>query len=295
MRFLGVLFIASFLLFSCGRMNDYQKNIDLKSDWKFYPMDEPGFMAPEFDKDSWLTIDLVPNKESNVPISNQAIAELTDTLTIIPGWYRKTFLIEQENREKSIYLYFNGIFSDPELWLNQNLIGEDARVDAGQLYKISNNIHYDNVNEITIRVDSNVSNFFPSDLDWRISQEAKIVIANPVHIRPGGIDIQITDAGAKADLEIRIAIINDALESKRLKVISHIYHPEDGKQAVVNSGGLMIDDRLNIVQITTLSNPDMSMNGEPVIYECVTDILTPGNTILDTYVKRFVIPNKNSN
>lgn len=294
MRFAIVFLIFSVLLLSCGKQNDYQKNIDLSGDWSFYPMEDPGLTAPEFDDESWTTIDLFPDGESNMPLSNESIAEMTDKMKIESGWYRKTFIMEDENKGKSIYIYFNGIFPDPELWLNENFIQAPGDEQKSQLYRISGNVDYEGVNVINIRVDSSLSIPISPDFDYIISREAKIVIANPVHIKPGGVDILITKLDTEAEFEIHVELINDTQESKKLKVISHIYHPENGKQTVVNSNGLTLEDNLNVLQITTLDNPDLSQDGNPVIYECVTDVLTSDNTILDTYVKRFIISNRNT-
>lgn len=293
MRYTVIFLISSLLLYSCGRQNDYQKNIDLRGDWSFYPMDDPGLTAPEFDGDSWTTIDLIPYGESNMPLTNESIAEMREKVQMESGWYRKTFILEEENRGKSIYLYFSGIFPDPELWLNENFLQVQVADDNSQLYKISGNINYDGVNVINIRVDSSLSIPYSPGFHYIISQEAKIVVANPVHIRPGGVDIRVTELDSEADLEIALELINNNQETKKVKVISHIYHPENGKKAVVNSDGLTLDDRLNVVQITSIENPELSKDGKPVIYECVIDVLTSGNTILDTYVKRFIISNEN--
>jgi hypothetical protein len=280
----------TFILFSCGKRNDYQETINLGEDWSFYPQKKPISTSPSIEDVNWQEVDLLTGEESNMPINNSTIAEMQQPYDSETGWYRKNFIIDEKEKGRIVYLFFNNIFPDPELWLNGEKIDVFRKSDNSQLYRINDLIKYNHENLITIREDSSLLSSFPPGSSDYYFRQAQLILANQVHVLPGGIKIKPSGLDRKrAELEISVQLRNETPDKRRVKIISHIYHPDDGKVAVINSDGLSLDDSLNVVQMTSLENPEYSNISDPVIYECVTDILTSGNTILDTYVERFII------
>ncbi len=290
MRFLLSLLVFLFATSSCGKRNDYQKSLDLSDDWEFYPREIPATTEPEFENESGQIVDLIRDGESHMPVNNEAVAEMRKILDQESGWYRKSFILDEDNKGKTIYLYFNEIFPDPGLWLNGEKVEAFRKEGNSWLYKITDEVSFEEENIISIRADSSIIPSYPHDYDSFLFREAELIIANPVHLKPGGIHVKASRTDdQKTKLEISVELINDRPEPVSIKVISHIYHPDEGKLVAVNSSGLKLNDSLSVTQLTKLDNVGIKKNGIPVIYECVTDVLTSGNTILDTYVHRFVI------
>lgn len=70
------------------------------------------------------------------------------------AWYRKRFTIPADKRNKRIYIYFDGIFRDSTVYLNEYYIGRHESGYTGFYYDITDFINYSDENVIAVRVDS---------------------------------------------------------------------------------------------------------------------------------------------
>ncbi|MGC9342674.1 MAG: glycoside hydrolase family 2 TIM barrel-domain containing protein, partial [Bacteroidales bacterium] len=291
------LLIMASLLVSCGKQHDFQRKSKFNDNWKFFLGDPPEAFQPEFDDSRWRSLELphdwaieLPVKEPNPGGTANGYFEGGI------GWYRKSFEVPAQKEGKTLYLLFDGIFMDSEIWINGNYKGKRNYGYINQIYDITEDLNYGGKNVVAVRVDNSVQ---PSDRWYHgcgIYRDAELIEANPVHVKPWGSFIRnsVFDT-LEAEMLITTDIMNKNEEPKKIKLISHIYHPEDGKVAVVNSGEITIGKELAVDQTVIIKKPDLWSPDNPVVYECVTDILTPSNTILDTYITEFGIRNAEFN
>ena len=66
---------------------------------------------------SWKTVDLPHDWSIEGPFSEEW-ASGTGYLPAGIGWYRKTFELSSEQHAKTIYLYFDGVYKNSEVWIN---------------------------------------------------------------------------------------------------------------------------------------------------------------------------------
>lgn len=277
------------LLFSCGMHHDYQRKTLFNDNWKFYPGDIPGASSVEFNDTAWRELELPHDWAIERPVAESNPGGTANGYFEGGiGWYRKHFTLDEAKEGKTFYLIFNGIFMDSEIWLNGEEVGNRNYGYINQAYDISDQINFGSENIISIRVDNS---FQPSDRWYHgcgIFRDVNLIEANPVHVIPWGTFIRnsVFDT-VETEMKLTIELRNRNEEPEKIKVISHVYHPEEGKVSVVNSGELLINKEMIIDQELKIKRPDLWSPENPVIYECVTDILTPSNTILDTYITKF--------
>ena len=66
------------------------------------------------------------------------------------GWYRKTFTIPAEDYGKHIWVEFDGIFRDSQVWLNGFYLGHEKSGYASQTYDISEYLNYGGENGFNV-------------------------------------------------------------------------------------------------------------------------------------------------
>ena len=106
------------------------------------------------------------------------------------GWYRKSFEIPENYSDKLIYIEFDGIFRDSEIYVNGTFIGSHISGYTGMRFMIGDELYYDGrKNTIAVRVDctQNEGWFYEGAGIYR---NAYLDIRDRVSIIPGSLSVK---------------------------------------------------------------------------------------------------------
>ena len=293
MRIFYFVSALSLLIFSasCLRQHDHREITDLNNSWKFIRGDVVTAMNRSFDDAGWLTVDLPHDFSIGLPVSETNPSGTSGGyFEAGKAWYRKTFNLPVQASEKTIYLFFDGVYMNSEIWVNGKQAGSESYGYLSRYYDISNLILPGEENVLAVKVDNSdqpVDRWYSGSGIYR---DVKLLVVNPVHIRPWGTFVRNTSfSPAETGMVLTSSICNNTGTEQDIKIISHIYNPGGHKIGVVNSGVIRCGKTCATDQNFTVANPDLWSPDHPVLYEAVTDILRSDNTILDTYTTKFGI------
>jgi hypothetical protein len=91
--------------------------------WKFHNGEISNAEKENFDDASWRTVDLPHDWSIEGPFSKEW-ASGTGFLPGGIGWYRKTFVVGNASSDKKVFLYFDGVYKNSEVWLNGHSLGK---------------------------------------------------------------------------------------------------------------------------------------------------------------------------
>ena len=123
-----IAMIRKFLLtvFCIGLIaNSFSQTILFDDDWRFHRGGAQGAESPRFDDSKWRSIDLphdwsiedMPGSQS--PFAPDAPGQVSTGFTTGgTGWYRKTFTVPAEQKNKHICVQFDGVYMNADVWLN---------------------------------------------------------------------------------------------------------------------------------------------------------------------------------
>ena len=206
-----------------------RQSTSLDSDWRFHRGDiqaillthstngpfsvAPEFLGPGYDDSSWQTVnvphDYIVEGEFEPKAENQHA-----NLPVEPAWYRKTLAIPASDKGRRLWLEFDGVYRDSQMWLNGHFLGRHASGFTSFHYDISEAARPGTNNLLVVRVD-------PTDFEgwWYegggIYRPVHLVSMAPTHVAPWGVHIvsNVTDPrdGAQADarLEVTTTVAND--------------------------------------------------------------------------------------
>ena len=113
----------------CATADDRKMCID--ENWKFHYGSVPEAISPDYDDTNWRTLDLphdwsveteaaeAVGGEHIGPFSRNSVGgNSTGQMIGGEGWYRKTFTLDPQDKEKRIMLYFEGAYNYATVWLN---------------------------------------------------------------------------------------------------------------------------------------------------------------------------------
>ncbi|MBM3855356.1 MAG: glycoside hydrolase family 2 protein, partial [Verrucomicrobia bacterium] len=97
---------------------------DLDAGWKFSLGDHPAAVAPDFDDRAWRTLDVPHDWSIEGEISEKV--PFGANIGYLPagvGWYRRSFELTKADLARTIWVEFDGVYMNSEVWLNGHSLG----------------------------------------------------------------------------------------------------------------------------------------------------------------------------
>lgn len=233
--------------------------------WRFHRGDVAYAMQADFSDEYWRMVDL-PHDWRMEPDSLDMIDELTDTV----GWYRKTFTIRDDEADKRVFLYFERIHGQAEVWVNGHSVYrtpcsyQPIRVDVTPyLYAPWEN------NTVAVRVSAAPW----SDTDYRgagITHDTWLIKTGRIYLDDWSAQIQTTRVYRKrgrwhADLNLSAMLRNTAMATDgNIEVV--ITDP-DGEKVFEELYPMHIADSTEFATNIVLSNPQSWSYDTPAMYK----------------------------
>ncbi|MGD0036530.1 MAG: glycoside hydrolase family 2 TIM barrel-domain containing protein [Bacteroidota bacterium] len=259
-------------------------------DWKFSKGDPKGAEKSDYDDSRWMNINLPHDWSIEGPYGK----DNPSCQGYLPGgigWYRKSFRISRQNREKIITIRFDGIYENSEVWLNGHFLGKRPYGYIWFSYDLSPYLKFGNDrNVLAVRVDHSQN----ADSRWYsgsgIYRDVWLVVSNKTHVREWGafittpkISKDTTTIYAKTYVSNEDnAASNLCLETTILDESKHIVGFVKTSHVVPKDSGFEFQQILSVPQ-SHLWSPD-----KPYIYEAVAYLKLRGK-VVDDYKTPFGI------
>lgn len=179
----------------------------MNNDWKFLHGDFPGAEACGYEDREWYDIGL--------PHSFGIPYFMENEFYVGYGCYRKWITIREEWLQKEVYLEFQGVFQEAEIYVNGNPAGEHKGGYTAFLIKLSPFLHAGK-NLIFVRV----NNLWNPRLAPRggehvfnggIYRDVSLLVKEPVHIAWYGTFVTTPEVSReKAGITVRTEICNNS-------------------------------------------------------------------------------------
>ncbi|MFK7852025.1 MAG: glycoside hydrolase family 2 TIM barrel-domain containing protein [Akkermansiaceae bacterium] len=262
-----------------------RKRLNFDDQWLFLKGDPKGAEKPDFDHSTWRELDLPHDWSVEGPFDPDAPAGAPGGyLPAGIGWYRKAFKVPQNLSKQRIFIDFDGIYMNGEVWINGHRLGKRPYGYIGVRYELTPHLKYGERNTITVRVDDSLQ---PS-ARWYggagIYRHVWLTHTDPVHVAHWGTYVttpEVTKEAAKVAIETTIA--NTLGTDQKVTVIQEILSEND--QVISTTTGtfpVSSKDQLTVEQDITLPKPKLWSPKSPNLYT-VRTTLRIGSEIRDIY------------
>ncbi len=154
--------------------------------WKFKAGDAVGGEQATYNDGDWRTLSLPHDWAIEMPFSNQW-ASATGYLPGGIGWYRKTFKAPAAWKSKKVYINFDGVYNNSEVWINGHSLGKRPNGFVAFQYDLTPFLRFDGNNILAVKADHTLF----ADSRWYtgsgIYRDVHLTIVNPVHIATWGV------------------------------------------------------------------------------------------------------------
>lgn len=274
--------LALLILNTIQAQPQFGKEILFNNDWRFILSDEKEVADPKLDDSKWQQINL-PHDWSVKGTYSPERASCTGYLPGGIGWYRKIFSVPVSEKEKKVYIFFEGVYNHSEVFINGNSVGKRPNGYISFMYDLTPFIKFGLENVISVRVDHSLerdSRWYPGSGIYR---DVFLVYASPVHLDLWGVYFKATNiTNKRAEISIETTINNTSSVGSMVEILHEVTDPVSGKVVATSSKKVKIEANFKGLSLQKLSiqDPMCWSLEQPTLYTLKT-IVKENNRIID--------------
>ena len=277
-----IMLISLLCSFAVSAADNKERSIDFNDSWKFIQSDVNSAESKNYNDSSWKTLNLPHDWSIGLNFNtNSRAGQTAGFLDGGTGWYRKTFTLTDDIKNKHITVDFDGVMAVATVYINGNEVGHNYYGYTAFSVDISDYIT-DGENVIAVKV----VNRQPSSRWYTgsgIYRNVKMTVTDMIYVDTNGTYITTPTLEEdlkenKAQVNIKTDIINKSGSEKDITLNTKIL----GKEG--NTVAESTDKDFN--QTITVSNPKLWSVDNPYLYTAESNVIIDGN-IVDTYKTTF--------
>lgn len=284
-----ILFLLVISMYSCAQKQSARETIKLTKDWKFILADNEAFKNAEFDDSGW--------RQLNVPHDWSIEGEFSADNPASPGggalpggigWYRKKFQVAETDKDKLIFIDFDGVYQKSEVWINGHYLGMRPYGYISFRYDLTPHLNFGGENVMAVKVDNSVQPNSRWYSGSGIFRNVWLVKTGRVHVGQWGTFITTPAVTAEnAQVVIKTRIENQSGKENNLSLKTVIFNPSGKKltkaEINVNPWKSSSEEFTNEIKI---ENPVLWSVENPQLYKAVTEVYFDGK-LTDSYETQF--------
>ncbi len=288
---LGLFLLLAFI--QCVSKQEKGRSIvSFGNDWKFQLGDVPGAEAVGFVDASW--------RKLNIPHDWSIEGEFNEKNPASPGggalpggigWYRKSFKVSAEDLKRSVFIDFDGIYQNSEVWINGHSLGKRFYGYSSFRYELTPYlVAGEKENVLAVKVDNSMQPNSRWYSGSGIYRNVWLVTTGKTYIAHWGTFIttpEITATNAKVKIVHQIK--NKLVADQKLVLKTVILDPT-GKEVTagkMETNGVK-DSVLSATFDFDVKDPVLWSLDSPKMYSAVSKVFVDGE-LVDNYTTPFGI------
>lgn len=275
------IYIVVALLFAAFTVNaqSVRKTESFNTGWKFFLGDDSSAYKTGFDDHNWRNLNLPYDWsiEGCFDAKNPT-TQAEGGLPAGTGWYRKAFVLPLSSKNKNVFIDFDGVFHNSEVWINGHYLGKRPNGYISFRYELSRYLKFGlQKNVIAVRVDNsdqpNSRWYTGSGIYrnvWLVTTGKEYLPQWSAFITTPVVDNNL----AKLNIRTSLPALLKGLKIRAILV--------DKTGTVIGSQTSAIRDTL-VLQNISIIKPKLWSVDQPYLYKVKLQLLD-GDKILDDYV-----------
>jgi beta-galactosidase len=263
------------------------------SGWLFLKGDPNDASGPGFDDNGWRKLDVPHDWSIEGPFDQKnSTGAAGGFLPSGIGWYRKHFSLNGSHRDRRIFIEFDGVMANSDVWINGFHLGKRPYGYVSFRYDLTGHINFGKQqNVLAVRADNSGQPASRWYTGAGIYRHVRLVATNPVHIAQWGTFVTTPRVSEdKATVRVQNEVINQSSAPRTLSIQVTVLDPngrlvdqEEAKTLSIASGATM-----NFSQDIIVEKPQLWNLERPNLYRLVVRV-RDGNKTLDDETVTFGI------
>jgi beta-galactosidase len=273
-----------------------RKTFPFDAGWRFLQSDAPSAQSPGFDDSAWRLLNVPHDWSIAGPFDpDNPTGGAGGFLPSGVGWYRKHFSSGLFPAGSRVYVEFDGVMANSDVWINGFHLGTRPYGYVGFAYELTGHLtDGPDSNVIAVRADNSAQPASRWYTGAGVYRHVRLVVENPVHIERGSTFVTVPRIEAHgATVHVHTTVINQSAESIPVYLVAWVagplmdvpVAPDSPSPAVHEVGpGQKVDLDTDLV----VPNPARWDIDTPNVYSAKVKILSRGE-VLDREEANFGI------
>ena len=268
--------------------------VNFNRDWRFNLGDVTNGQAADLDDSKWRALNLPHDWSIEGEFSEKNPAGFGGgALPGGIGWYRKTFTLPASAKGKSVFIDFDGVYRNSEVWINGHYLGKRPYGYSSFEYEMSAYLNYGTQkNVLAVKVDNSQQPNSRWYSGSGIYRNVWLTTVERLHVDHWGTYITTPEVSEQsARVEIKTRVQNDSGSDATVTVSTRIFDaagtelfPSRATKDVEVKGNAPTE----ISQTLNVNRPNLWSVETPYLYKAVSQIGSNGK-LVDRYETLFGI------
>ncbi|HKB89860.1 MAG TPA: hypothetical protein VKC60_05020, partial [Opitutaceae bacterium] len=271
-----------------------RQTLSFDADWKFFKGDTDNAAQIDFNDASWRSLN-VPHDwsiEGSVDEKNPtggAGAYLPSGI----GWYRKHFSMPAASSSRRIFVEFDGVMANSEVWINGTHLGKRPYGYVSFRYELTGYLNFDDgkSNILSVRTDTSAEPASRWYTGAGIYRHVRLVIMDPVHLEPWSTFVSTPKVTVdQAVVHVQSTVVNQSEASRKVVLRTSVTGPDGKLVQRVDTPIQSVEAGKTIAfqQDVSVKSPKLWDLEKPVLYQTSVEVRAD-NIILDQETVPFGI------
>ena len=279
----GVILFLATVCFANSRPG---KTVSFNQNWRFNLGDVPNGQDTGFNDSQWRELDLPHDWSIEGEFSENAPSGTGGgALPGGIGWYRKTFTVPLAAKGKLLFVEFDGVYRNSEVWINGHYLGKRPYGYSTFEYELTPHLIYGGgPNVIAVKVDNSQQPNSRWYSGSGIYRNVWLTTLDPVHIEHWGTYVTTPEVNSSsATVVIKTQVDNGSSSSTPVNLTT-IVQDANGREVAreVSKGVAARDAHTEVSQTLRVSAPELWSDERPYLYKVVSQ-LDQGGRVVDRY------------
>jgi hypothetical protein len=276
---------------------------DLSLGWRSIADADPkkydGFERANFDDTAWVRVDVPHNWDDYGGLTRVVHGNRHGT-----AWYRRNFTVPASEKNRRIYLYFEGVGSYATVWVNGRLAGSHAGGRTTFTLDVTDLVHVGGENLLAVRAAhpagitdlpwvcggcSTIRGFSEGSQPMGIFRPVSLVTTEQVRVEPFGVDVWNDADATAASTKIHFTVeLNNHGARRSLAVDTYVFDASGTQVGVLKKNAECPEGASVARGAINLTNLNLWSLESPYLYRLET-VLRDGSRVLDRVETSFGI------
>ncbi|MCH2114691.1 MAG: hypothetical protein MK171_07255 [Pirellulales bacterium] len=274
-----------------------RQEVSLYAGWKFSRGDQEGAQKAGFDDASWQSVQVPHDWGIAGPYSEDNSVSLSEFMPYVRwtkpgaggflprgiGWYRCAITLPKDYAGKRIFVEFDGVYRNSQVWVNGHPVGQQESGYLGYVCDLTDHVTLGAANTLAVKVDARKKEGW-----WYegagIYRPVRLVVTDPLHVPQWGTSVTTPSIdGQAATVNMKTVVQNDSARAATCRLETRIVDSEgniagrhEASHAIAAGGNFKFDQDIQ-VQRPTLWSPE-----NPYLYKVISQVSRDG-AVVDNY------------
>jgi beta-galactosidase len=263
------------------------------ADWRFLKSDAPGAEKPEFADTDWRAVSLPHDWSIEGPFDRENLTRGAGAfLPAGVGWYRKHFTLSADQARRRVFVEFDGVMANSDVWINGFHLGKRPYGYVGFRYELTGHVKFGrDANVLAVRADNSQQPASRWYAGAGIYRHVRLVLADAVHLETDSIFVTTPKIEAEqATVHVAGGVVNQSDAPRTVSIEIAILGPNGKtvKTGEAQSQTVAAAKSADFQQDLVVRKPDIWDLDHPSLYSALVKVRA-GKDTLDDHVAPFGI------